>query len=362
MRIALFLSSIFVLAVSTQSFGQASTCTQTLRLARSTYEQGRLHELPGLLKNCLDTPDGFTKSERVEAYKILTNTYIYLEEPALADETMLKLLQSDHFFEVNPEVDPAEFTSLYAKFRTKQIFRYGVKIGVNGTLASAIENHYVGDASVGQGKYSPKVGFQVGFVFEKDYFEKFTLAPELMFTTRSFTYTNSRVFTIDSLLEQGGDANGAEVISIAKQSWIDLNAIVKYRMGDQDRPDTKFIPYVGIGPGVSYLLAGKNQITTTATGGKFTVSGPDVDLKNSMNQIVYSVIVMAGAKIRLGELYLTGDIRYQYGISNVINGATRSSQEAVFDYATQQNDYRQSNVSFNVGVLIPYFNPKKLIK
>lgn len=362
MRISLLLSSIFVFTLSTRSFGQASTCTQTLRLARSTYEQGRLHELPGLLKNCLETPDGFTKSERVEAYKILTNTYIYLEEPALADETMLRLLQADHFFKVNPEVDPAEFTSLYAKFQTKQRFRYGVKIGVNGTLASAIENFYVGDASKGQGKYSPKVGFQVGLVFEKDYFEKFTLAPEILFTSRSFTYTNSRIFTIDSLLEQGGEADGAEAISIAKQSWIDLNVLAKYRLGKKDREDTKFIPYLGIGPGVSFLIAGANQITTTAKGGKFTVSGPDVDLKDSFNSIVYSVVVMAGAKIRLGELYLTGDIRYQYGISNVVDNSTRTNQEAVFDYATQQNDYRQSNVSFNVGVMIPYFNPKKLIK
>src|SRR5690348_11970776 len=95
---------------------QLTSCAQTLRLARSTYEQGRLHEVPELLERCLE--NGFSRQEKVEAYKLLCLSYIYLEEPAKADEAMLDLLRTDHYFEINETTDPAEFVALYKTFRT----------------------------------------------------------------------------------------------------------------------------------------------------------------------------------------------------------------------------------------------------
>jgi hypothetical protein len=38
-----------LITLSNRAFGQASSCTQTLRLVQSTYEQGRLHELETLM-------------------------------------------------------------------------------------------------------------------------------------------------------------------------------------------------------------------------------------------------------------------------------------------------------------------------
>src|SRR5258706_9043491 len=88
------------------TFGQLQSGAQTLRLAQSIYEQGRLHELPELINKNLDA---FSKSEKVTGYRLLTLAYIYLEEPEKADETLLKLIQTDPYFKPNPGVDPAEF-------------------------------------------------------------------------------------------------------------------------------------------------------------------------------------------------------------------------------------------------------------
>ena len=79
--------------VAFQSWAQSSSPAQTLRLATSTYEQGRLHELKGILGNLT----GFTIEQRVAAYKLLTQAYIYLEEPKRADTAMLNLLETDHY-------------------------------------------------------------------------------------------------------------------------------------------------------------------------------------------------------------------------------------------------------------------------
>src|SRR5690349_4248403 len=120
MRRILFFFALFFLSI-VWSYGQNTTsptqqtanCTQVLRLARAVYEQGRLHELETLLKDCLagevGTTNGFsTVQEKVDAYRLLCLSYIYLEEPTKADEAMQGILDTDHFFAVNP-TDPAEF-------------------------------------------------------------------------------------------------------------------------------------------------------------------------------------------------------------------------------------------------------------
>src|SRR6187551_1194116 len=178
----LYLFGILVF-ISAQSFSQSATCAQTLRLARATYEQGRLHEIEGQLKSCLES--GFTKDEKqfkVEGYKLLCLGYIYLEEPEKANEAMLKVLQTDHDFQINPAVDPAEFVGLYHTFRSKSLFSIGFIAGPNATIPNVTTNYSVSGSSDSEGKYTPKVSIEVGLVFEKHLFGKFTAAPEITFS------------------------------------------------------------------------------------------------------------------------------------------------------------------------------------
>ena len=72
------MTGVFMLLFASRVQAQSS-CAQTLRNARATYDQGRLHELPDLLAGCIG--NGFTQQEKVEAYKLLTLAYIYLAVP-----------------------------------------------------------------------------------------------------------------------------------------------------------------------------------------------------------------------------------------------------------------------------------------
>lgn len=332
---------------------QATTCTQTLRLARTTYQQGRLHELPDLLSSCID--NGFTKEERTEAYELLTLSYVYREEPDMADETMLRLLESDHFFEINPDVDPAEFVALYNKFRTKPLYRIGMRVSVSPTFTSPTKNYFVAINGAQQGSYSSRIAFQAGFVFEKDIFKDFSIAPELGYTGRTYDYSNPNLFVNDS----SSATPVTETTATFTQSWIDLNLLVHYRFKMRNK---NLIPYVAAGSGISYLLTSTGQFVTSELGGAFVVSGPDIDLKNNFQTVAYSAIIAAGTKYKVGGIYLTADLRFQVGLSNVVKEGSRSNAEAVFDYATTLNNIRQSNLSFNVGFVYPYFKPKKLIR
>jgi hypothetical protein len=356
----LYLSVICVVTGLTAGFSQsAPNCTQMIRQIRSQYEQGRLHELPDLAKGCLR--QGFTKEEKREAYRYLTLAYIYLEEPDSADMNMLKLLETDHFYQVNETIDPAEFIALYKKFRHDPVFRYGFKIGVNATQPKALDYYNVGSLAGGSGKFGLAAGFNFMLVFEKDLagkFKNFVIAPELAYVSRTFSYSNPNL----NFADQKPDSSVSGQVFSFSQQWVDLNAIVQYKMKAKNPID--FNTYIGLGPGISFLLGSKNQATTTYGSGSngYTVTGQQVDDSGSFNKLVYSVALVAGFKKRIGELYITGDIRYQFGISNVVNPSGRTNPVVGFDYAGSYDNYRMNNLMVQFGLLFPRFVPKKLVK
>ena len=128
------LPTLLFLFLSTTTYAQLTSGAQTLRLARATYEQGRLHEIPSILESFLPK---FNRQEKVEAYKLLTLSYIYLEEPEKADAAMLSLLQTDHYFEVNLKDDPAEFIYIIDYGQVHLVWPGGSVVGEQGLARSA---------------------------------------------------------------------------------------------------------------------------------------------------------------------------------------------------------------------------------
>ncbi len=324
---------------------------------QTTYEQGRLHELPGMAEGCLkgQSGQGFTKEERKLALRYLTLSYIYLEEPEKADETMLQLLNTDHFYQPNTEVDPAEFIALYNKFRHDPLFRVGIKAGLNLTQPVVTGAYNVGSAGAGQGGYSMSPSFQAYGVFEKDFFRKLpiVLVAELGYVTRGYTYSNDQLATAD----EDPTMSVSSQKFLFNQSYLDLNVIGQYKFKNTVQTQT----YLGIGPGISYLLGSSNQ-ASTLLGNGFTVVGSSVDDTESYKKILYSLNMVAGVKYKFGEVYLTAEARYQLGFTNVINPPTRTNAEIAFDYQGRYNDYRFNNMSVSIGIIYPFFKPLKLIR
>src|SRR6478609_4999917 len=179
-----FLAALLFLSFSATTYAQLTSGAQTLRLARATYEQGRLHEIPSILEGFLPK---FNRQEKVEAYKLLTLSYIYLEEPEKADDAMLKLLQTDHYYEVNLKDDPAEFIALYRTFRTDPIYRIGAKIGANASQPNV--KSYL-PSNDGTSKYDLGIAFQSGLVGEFPIAENLVISAELNLQLKSFAYEN----------------------------------------------------------------------------------------------------------------------------------------------------------------------------
>ncbi len=345
---ALLLISGVVIKTTAQE--QTTACAQVLRSARAVYEDGRLHEMPTLLSSCLNT--GFSKEERVEALRLLTLTYLYLGEPIKAEESMVRLLKADSFFEINEVVDPTEFINLYRQYRTDPIFNVGFYFGVNNTQNSITTVHYVFPDGAGKGKFTGAININLGIAFEKELTDKITINPELAMISRSFSYSNNDLF-YDST---GVATENSGISATLSQTWLDFNALVQYKF--YEKRNSNF--YVFLGPGIQYLL--KNSVQAETRNGTQVIIGPGIDLRNTNNSINYAATLGFGGRIRLGAIYFRPDIRYQYGLNNIIdpNNRQQNDSEALLRYGLPNSDYRTNAIQVNLAIVYPIFSPKKL--
>ncbi len=343
MRRLLLLVLVVMLAAANAVHAQ-STCAQTLRLAQSIYDQGRLHELPALLHKCL-SENGFNDEEKVSAYKLLTLTYIYLEEPAKADEMMLALLRADTEFKVNDAVDPAEFVALYKTFRTHPIYRIGGKIGAVATAPSIISADFVDD---GTNEYTYNFGFSATVAAEiplGKLSRKFTLNPELAFQVLSFDATNS----------------GADPVKVTEatetQAWISLPVTMQYSLYEKGITNL----FVGAGVSADYLISSSVKIFSDRGDENSTVSENTYPVMDQRKQFNSGLLFSAGYKRKIGKGYLVLEARFKMGLLPMLTKAdTYENYTLVYNYHYVDGIFRLNTLSLSVGYLLNRYNPRKL--
>jgi len=340
---------VVMLLGCTYALKAQTACTQTLRQARTVYDEGRIHELPSLLESCLKK--GFTQEERTEAYRLLILSYIYLDEPTKADETMLALLRDNPEFQINPAADPAELINLYATFRTKPIFLFGLKLEANYTLVNVIESYGLHNLNDSQGEYTPNFGFGGSLIIEKEFIERITGRFEASFVVNSFTYSNS-------YLSESSSENIAAPEAIETQSWLGASILGQYRL----LASSGWNPYVTIGPTVNYLFADDLAAETAVSGGE-QATGTSLDLKGDKEMrknLNFMISAGAGVKKKVGKLYFIASARYSYGLFNITE--KHYDNELSLKYGMALNDISTSYATISLGLLFQQFSPKKLTK
>ncbi|MDQ2658118.1 MAG: PorT family protein [Bacteroidota bacterium] len=343
MRRLLLLVFVVMLAAANAVRAQ-STCAQTLRLAQSIYDQGRLHELPALLNKCL-SENGFNDEEKVSAYKLLTLTYIYLEEPAKADEMMLALLRADTEFKVNDAVDPAEFVALYKTFRTHPIYRVGGKLGAVATVPSIMSADFVDD---GTNEYSYNFGFSATVAAEIPLgvlSRKFTLNPELSFQLLSFNATNS----------------GADPVKVTEatetQAWISLPVTMQYSLYEKGITNM----FIGAGVSADYLMSSSVKIFSDRGDENSTVSENTYSVMAQRKQFNSGLLLSAGYKRKIGKGYLILEARFKMGLLPMLAKAdTYENYTLVYNYHYVDGIFRLNTLSLSAGYLLNRYNPRKL--
>lgn len=343
-----FLCFLFFVLCSVSATAQTATPAQTLRLARATYEQGRLHEIPQQLNS--DVLAKMNTQEKVEAYKILCLSYIYLEESEKADEAMLNILRTDPYFQINDEVDPAEFVALYRTFRTKAIYRIGAKLGVNFSQPNITNYLPVIELSEGS-KYKFATGILFGGIFEMPFRKKLTLHGELLFFQKKFNL---------NLVNNRGENEAGESVrnsfeGTESQNWISLPVTLEYELFNKS-----FKPYIGGGVSFDYLLS--SDITALRIREEAaSVQETKFDFTPQRNKFNISTVLVAGSKFPIGGGFIVTEVRFIYGLTQVNSKESAfKNQRLALDYGYSDPVYKINTVTANVSYIYNVFKPKKL--
>ena len=328
----------------------AQSCGETLNKARDSFSAGHFYEIPALLKPCLD--NGFNKDQKIEAYWLLTRTYLFIDDPISAEDSYLKLLKQDPEYEIDPERDPVDVVYLSKKFKTTPIFILYGKVGSNYSSISVINNYGTDNTSSTMEEYSGKFGFKIGGGAELNLSDHVSLGTELNLYSRAYKYTNG-FFNADSQTFE------------ETQLGFEWPVHFKYRWSIG-----RSQPYFYIGGGLNYLVSANATVklvdrigSDTSNPTEIPVTGPQINIKDLRNTLTHFTHIGAGVNYRVGYNYLIFDVRYTAGLSNMVNPDSQYSNPVLlYKFGFVDDDKLMNSMAISVGFVKPLYKARKIKK
>lgn len=327
----------FVL-VAHLSFGQKS-CPQKLEEAEELYDMGQINRVEALVNPCLE--EGFSKGEKVRAYRLLTLCNLYYNEDEKAKEAMEKLLKVDPEYKIK-EFDPSEFRTLHKAFRTIPVFITGIKASVGGMGLYDITNYNDINSTGYSATYKPDISYSAGICFETPIFQEFSVVYEFYYSAYSYSFENKPL-------------DYAEISYKETVSGIDVPVLLQWNILEGN-----FVPYVNAGSSFNMLLSSQASFYRRDYEGdqyREPVTS-DIDLTDSRNKYNFSIAAGVGFRWKnfLGRGYLTFDIRYTRYMKTLVNPENRAENpEMMYSYLTTDNVFKIQNTQFLVGYKIPIY-------
>ncbi len=191
------LFTIILLLINISLFAQ-SNCERNLQDAKSDYNTGNLYAIPGKLTDCLE--EGFTKEEKIDAYRLLTLTYLNINQNEKAKESLIKLLNIKTDYRALPNIDPPELYSLYRKIDTDPKYFIGAIVGGNFNTIQITEE-FTNESVPGAHdlKYNSKISYQVGGQFILPLLKNFWLKGEAIYQVQRYGFELNNIIAEDGV-------------------------------------------------------------------------------------------------------------------------------------------------------------------
>lgn len=342
----------------------AQQCEQNLSLAQERFEKGHLNGIPVLLSECLR--NGFSRSEKIQAYRLLTISYLYNDDPFGAENSFLKLLELDPEYRVT-ENDPVELELLSNQYIADPIISWRLSAGANATFGGVNILHVNGTDNTAdtKEKYSSGYGFQVNGSADIHFSNFISLMIGVEFGSSQFGYTNE-LFEGTFLNAEGAVEPVVDLLSKKENNlYLSIPLAVKFTY-----PIYKWHPYayIGFSPDFSFNHRADLTLTPGSTGSvtQSPVTGPKLDISSIRKDVTYSMLYGLGVMRRIGYKYVFVDLRYKGGFKNNLVEKNQLDFEAsedindyTFKYGMVDDDLRLNAFSISAGVVIPMYKPRR---
>lgn len=328
-------------------------CAFTLAEAQDMYDAGLIEQIPEKLTSCLKS--GFSRDEKLQAYKLIILAYLFDDNIEQADSYMNRFLQE--FPSYQPvATDPNEFIQLKETYDTDPIFTLGPVVGVN------FANNFVTEPYSSDGYISESASYTSGNPgFLAGAQGNLKISSRLNLCTEVYFYHSS----VDYYKEQFGwtaaDIGFRKTEFYEQQNRMDIPVSLTY-----DFYSGNFVPYIRLGAKPGFLLGANADIVNTSE-----INGEQVGRSHEANYIKIGpqrnflnmwAFAGGGVKYRLGPGFVFADLRLNYNLFNQTNERQRhSNDDTEYISIYTSDDFRMHDLAFSVGYLISFYNPKKKI-
>jgi hypothetical protein len=318
-------------------------CADQLQEAQKNYDLGITDEIPEILAPCIS--DGFTRMQKIAAYKLIILSYLFDDNQFEAEKTMVEFLRKFPEYEIMPN-DPIEFVYLFESYRTTSVFSFGLTAGFNVTDPRIIEPFTAFDINNLTQKDNMKPGLQVGIGVGKYINRSMNLNIELYFASNKYSFTD----------ELSVEPTGVRKVSyIEKTLKVEVPVTVTYEFTIRN-----VLYYARAGLSAAKVTGVTGQPVLSFAEDVPSVSGGNIDMTGYRKKILYNGIVGLGVRYKVPRGVVMLDLRYNLGLNNIILPDKRfENQELIDKYNYIDDDFALNTFSISASYYFSFFKPKK---
>lgn len=331
---------LIVFIATTSTILAQSTCSDKLRLAQRNFDEGLLDDIPSLIDSCLKS--GFTDEEKMNAYKLLVQTYLFNEQVEKADEVMLTFLRELPSYQITTS-DLKEFINLYNTYQTEPLFKWEINASVTYTYPKVTEYFSVGDLNQSSTSYASKVGMQMGLSFTDKINNRWNWAAGVNATFYRMSYTGNQYNYSTTTANFTNLTIGIPISAKFTKSLWGVKTFVKG------------------GFETTYLLSAKSDFERTFTNGDNPIINTE-DMIEMNNKIDIRPFISIGVNIQIMNKYeLVPSVGFKLSTLSSLNTENRiRNNELLYKYAFSGDNLQQNLLFVDIAFVIPYYNPRKI--
>jgi hypothetical protein len=308
-------------------------CETILGEARELYNQGDLESIHDKLEPCLQSDIPYEMA--VEAYKLIILSYLFGDNQTGAENTMLELLNKYPNFEPLQR-DPVELNHYFGTFLVKSYLSIGAVIGTNISFPQIKTIYTTGNANDLDYSKSSKIGYQFGLKIGTNLTRKIGLTLEPMFVKNQYAF-NETLF------------NNHQITFTQKQTRLDIPVTGTYEL-----KRGRYEPYVraGVCMGIMLSNTGTPMVDNQET--------EAIKITSGYKSVNFWMVAGAGVRYKLAKGFIMAELRYNYNLSNQVDGSNRYASDELWEsYYYIDDDYLLHNLQINFGYTYSFYKARK---
>ena len=323
-----------------------SNCVKILEAAEKEFEEGAIEDIPEKLSGCMES--GFTRAQKIEAYKLIIMSYLFDDSQYEAETTMLEFLRKYPEYQIMPN-DPVEFVYLFESYRTASVLSLTVFLGPTFSNPAIHESFSAFDQANIHSKNITKSGINFGFGISREIAKNVKINLDAFYVTHNYRFMEESVTELDDDAIVSSKVNFDESL---KRFSFPFTFSYEFRAGNLNY-------FVKAGASVDLLTDAKASVERINQYTSSNVTANDIDLTNYRTKLTYSLVLGAGTKIKVPRGFIVLDARYNKGLKKLCDYGSISRQMLTPSYYYIDDVFSLDYVSVNIGYVYSIYQSKK---